>query len=261
MPFSGYTSQELCVLMRRSRQALFVSGVLDRLPKSYPFGKRTNTPLYNIEAVDQLSVRVARYDAAVYFGNAGKRISPLRTPLEDPTWNDDSLDTICPECGANAVKKSQDASEIWCPVCIPGTTGAIGVQTVFINPYNDHELVVLMKDRSILQYIVAGQEFLEGIKPASWLIAGAVLFKGSMAGRETSKYLEMRAARLGIEPSPVVQNLLRQLDDVSGTPDASSSHPEDRQAMPPEILVGIQACMQTHVFLSNAQLKEIAKRE
>ena len=123
MPFQGYTSDEVCKLLRRSRQSLALSGVFEHITKSYPFGSNSQLPLYNIEEVDTLAKKFIRFDAAIAFETI-KRKTPLLQVWEDPEYSDPALDTICPKCGGMAVRGPQE-NRIWCPtdgIILPSKT-------------------------------------------------------------------------------------------------------------------------------------------
>ena len=123
MPFQGYTSDEVCKLLRRSRQSLALSGVFEHITRSYPFGSNSQLPLYNIEEVDTLAKKFIRFDAAIAFETI-KRKTPLLQVWEDPEYSDPALDTICPKCGGMAVRGPQE-NRIWCPtdgIILPSKT-------------------------------------------------------------------------------------------------------------------------------------------
>ena len=123
MPFQGYTSDEVCKLLRRSRQSLALSGVFEHITKSYPFGSKSQLPLYNIEEVDTLAKKFVRFDAAIAF-EIIKRKTPLLQAWEDLEYSDPALDTTCPKCGGMAVRCPQ-VDRIWCPtdgIILPSKT-------------------------------------------------------------------------------------------------------------------------------------------
>ena len=123
MPFQGYTSDEVCKLFRRSRQSLALSGVFEHITKSYPFGSKSQLPLYNIEEVDTLAKKFVRFDTAIIFETI-KRKTPLLQVWENPEYSDPALDTTCPKCGGMAVRGPQ-ADRIWCPtdgIILPSKT-------------------------------------------------------------------------------------------------------------------------------------------
>ena len=99
MPFQGYTSDEVCKLLRRSRQSLALSGVFEHITKSYPFGSKSQLPLYNIEEVDTLAKKFVRFDAAIAFETI-KRKTPLLQVWEDPEYSDPARDITCPKCNS-----------------------------------------------------------------------------------------------------------------------------------------------------------------
>ena len=113
MPFQGYTSDEVCKLLRRSRQSLALSGVFEHITKSYPFGSKSQLPLYNIEEVDTLAKKFVRFDAAIVFETI-KRKTPLLQVWEGPEYSDPALDATCPRCGGMAVRGPL-VNRIWCP--------------------------------------------------------------------------------------------------------------------------------------------------
>ena len=112
MPFQGYTSDEVCKLLRRSRQSLALSGVFEHITKSYPFGSKSQLPLYNIEEVDTLAKKFVRFDAAIAFETI-KRKTPLLQAWEGPEYSDPARDTTCPKCSGMAVRGPQE-NRIWC---------------------------------------------------------------------------------------------------------------------------------------------------
>ena len=123
MPFQGYTSDEVCKLLRRSRQSLALSGVFEHIAKSYPFGSKSQLPLYNIEEVDTLAKKFVRFDAAIAF-EIIKRKTPLLQAWEEPEYSDPALDASCPKCGRMAVRGPQ-VDKIWCPtdgIILPSKT-------------------------------------------------------------------------------------------------------------------------------------------
>jgi hypothetical protein len=113
MPFDGYTSKEVCALLRRSRAGLKGSGLMDILGKSYPFGPRN--PLYDRTDVEQWQVALLRHDGLV----ALHRRHP-KTPLLDAAQIGYAHDTTCPKCGGWAMadpKTSDGPRQVWCPEC------------------------------------------------------------------------------------------------------------------------------------------------
>jgi len=113
MPYHGYTSNEVCKLLRRNRQSLSNAGVFEHLTKTYPFGKKSLLPLYNIEEVDTLAKKFLRFDAAIAFETIIMK-TPLLRVWEDPEFNDPSHDATCPKCGGAAVRDPR-FDRIWCP--------------------------------------------------------------------------------------------------------------------------------------------------
>lgn len=113
MPFDGYTSKEICALLRRSRAGLKSSGLMDALGKSYPFGPKN--PLYDIEDVEQWRLALLRHDGLV----ALRRRHP-KTPLLDAARIGDAHDATCPGCGGWAIADPEPDDEpqrVWCSEC------------------------------------------------------------------------------------------------------------------------------------------------
>jgi ribosomal protein S27AE len=113
MPFDGYTSKEVCALLRRSRAGLKGSGLMDALGKSYPFGPRN--PLYDRADVEQWQLALQRHDGLV----ALRRRHP-KTPLRHATQIGDAHDATCPKCGGWAMADPEAGDErrrLWCSVC------------------------------------------------------------------------------------------------------------------------------------------------
>jgi ribosomal protein S27AE len=118
MPFDGYTSREVCTLLRRSRAGLKDSGLMDALGKSYPFGPRN--PLYERADVERWQIALLRHDGLVAL-----RHRHPKEPLLHATRIGDSHDTECPRCGGWAMadpKADKGARRVWCPKC--GVVGA-----------------------------------------------------------------------------------------------------------------------------------------
>ncbi|MBN2385783.1 MAG: hypothetical protein JXB85_02100, partial [Anaerolineales bacterium] len=60
---AGYTTAQVCKLLRRQRQALYRSGILGKnevIPREFPFGN--SFPLYNEKVVDKWAAAMRRYD-------------------------------------------------------------------------------------------------------------------------------------------------------------------------------------------------------
>ena len=124
MPYSGYTSKEVCDKLRRTRQALHQAGIFKKLRVEYPFGGRN--PLYNEADVMEWDMAIMRYDGLVALG----RISP-KSPLVNATNIEDRLDDECPKCEGYAVADNEATVEeylalvakgkfprrVWCPKC------------------------------------------------------------------------------------------------------------------------------------------------
>lgn len=113
MPFDGYTSKEVCALLRRSRAGLKGSGLMDTLGKSYPFGPKN--PLYDRADVEQWQIALQRHDGLVALG----RRHP-KTPLLDAAQIGDAHDTTCPKCSGWAIADPQAGEGerlTWCRVC------------------------------------------------------------------------------------------------------------------------------------------------
>jgi hypothetical protein len=114
MPYQGYTSEEVCRIVRRSRQVLAVSGILEHITKTYPFGINSRLPLYDIKEVNLLAEKLFRFDSAVAFGTIRKKTRLLRV-WEDPEYSDPARDITCPKCGGKAVRSPLN-DRIWCPI-------------------------------------------------------------------------------------------------------------------------------------------------
>jgi len=100
-----------------------LSGVFEHITKSYPFGSKSQLPLYNIEEVDTLAKKFVRFDAAIAFETI-KRKTPLLQAWEEPEYSDPAFDATCPKCGGMAVRDTQ-ADRIWCPtdgIILPSKT-------------------------------------------------------------------------------------------------------------------------------------------
>ena len=94
----GYEIAEVCFFLRRSQQELDKAGILKRLKKTYPYGRKN--PLYDAEQVKKLEINLLRHDGLVAF-KVLQPDAPLIRALE-PGYSDD-LDCKCPECGEFAL--------------------------------------------------------------------------------------------------------------------------------------------------------------
>jgi hypothetical protein len=100
-----------------------LSGVFEHITRSYPFGSKSQLPLYNIEEVDTLAKKFVRFDAAIAFETI-KRKTPLLQAWEGPEYSDPARDTTCPKCSGMAVRGPQE-NRIWCPtdgIILPSKT-------------------------------------------------------------------------------------------------------------------------------------------
>jgi len=126
MPYSGYTSAEVCRELRRSRQSLFQAGIFEKLRPSYPFGPQF--PLYDEGDVTHWKLNLLRHDALLAFGRRDAKASLLSAAsIED--WID--YDGGCPKCGGVAFGDPEANAEdylallnsdkwprrVWCPKC------------------------------------------------------------------------------------------------------------------------------------------------
>jgi hypothetical protein len=94
----GYETTEVCFYLRRSHQELDKAGILNRMKKTFPNGRKN--PLYDVEQVELLEINLIRRDGLVAF----KVLQP-DTPLIDafePGYSNE-LDCECPECGGSAI--------------------------------------------------------------------------------------------------------------------------------------------------------------
>ena len=113
--YSGYSSNDVCTLLRRPRQILSRAGVLKHLDKTYPFDNRH--PLYDPDQVNNLAKNLIRQDGLIALGQLAKRI-PLIKACDGYS---DEQDSTCPQCGGmSIVDKPGDHTEdhkMWCPKC------------------------------------------------------------------------------------------------------------------------------------------------
>jgi predicted nucleic-acid-binding Zn-ribbon protein len=117
-PFSGYTSDEVCSILRRPRQILSRAGILDRLKKTYPFNNKT--PLYDLQQVNTLTKDFVRQDGMIALGQL-PRLTPLIKALDGYSAEQDST---CPQCGSMSIVEKpitkddhSGAHKMWCPKC------------------------------------------------------------------------------------------------------------------------------------------------
>jgi hypothetical protein len=110
MPFDGYTSREVCELLRRSRANL---QKMDVLAKTYPFGPKN--PLYDRADVEKWQLALRRHDGLVALRRRHPKV-PLLKAMEIGADHD----TECPRCGGWAIadpEASEDRPRVWCPRC------------------------------------------------------------------------------------------------------------------------------------------------
>lgn len=123
--YNGYTSKDVAKLLRRSVEMVRRAGVLELIPKQYPFGR--SFPLYSESEVQEWSIGLVRRDAEVAFGY----LSP-RAPLKEAIgYSDDSYDVDCPRCNRwaigdrcasmdeyyAAVQADEWPRRVWCREC------------------------------------------------------------------------------------------------------------------------------------------------
>ena len=111
MPYCGYTIQELVKLFRRSKQALYQSGILEQIKKAYPFGEKF--PLFDIDDVQDWHLRLLRFDGLVALALLPKR-GRGNFLQHAPTTN--QYDSNCPNCKSFAVYDSS-SNRFWCANC------------------------------------------------------------------------------------------------------------------------------------------------
>lgn len=111
MPYSGYTVQELTKLFRRSKQALYQSGILEQIKKAYPFGEKY--PLFDVDDVKDWHLRLLRFDGLVALALLPRR-GRGNLLQHAPTTNE--FDYICPQCESFAVYDSS-SNRLWCSNC------------------------------------------------------------------------------------------------------------------------------------------------
>jgi len=110
-----YSFQEVCALLRRRRQSLRKSRLLEAVAQKHLSAHIT---IYDKRDVDELALRLLRFDGA----RALRRIpwsSALDEVFEDRFARDDH-DGTCPQCGGRAVVYD---GRIWCPACHPSRRG------------------------------------------------------------------------------------------------------------------------------------------
>jgi len=102
----GYELTELCFYLRRTRQDLDKSGILRRLKKSYPYGRKN--PLYDVDQVEALEINLIRQDGLVAFKVLQPDV-PLIHALESGYSNE--FDCTCPECGGIGISDPRIPAE------------------------------------------------------------------------------------------------------------------------------------------------------
>ncbi len=123
-PNQGYTSKEVCQMLRRSRQTLSQTGVLEHLAQQQPFGPKH--PLYDMRDVGRWMRALMRHDALVALGRR-----PSNAPLVGAIHIAQTFDRTCPRCAGWAMADPEEDADIlaeaekagvwpqrvWCPEC------------------------------------------------------------------------------------------------------------------------------------------------